>query len=62
MNHPYKDLEKTKLWVKIEKALNDLEENKDVEIKTRPEYVIGFLCKELLNLEKKEVKGDIYDK
>jgi hypothetical protein len=47
MNHPYKEYEKTELWLKLEKALNDLTENKDIEITTSPEYVIGYLCKSL---------------
>ena len=49
MNHPYEEFENTSLWLQIKKALNDLTENQDIEIKTRPEYVIGFLCKKLSN-------------
>ena len=56
MNHPYKKFEHTELWSTIEKTLNALIENKDIEIKTRQEYVIGLLCKELSSMFKKGQK------
>ncbi|MEY5041269.1 MAG: hypothetical protein RLZZ414_817 [Bacteroidota bacterium] len=44
MNHPYKDYENNKLWELIEKGIDDLIENQDIELTTRKEYVIGYLC------------------
>jgi hypothetical protein len=47
MNHPYKQYEKTHLWLTLKKALDELEENQDIKITTKEEYVIGFLCKKI---------------
>lgn len=45
--HPYKKFEDTPLWKVVEKAINDLEENQDLEVTTGPEYVIGYICESL---------------
>lgn len=47
MNHPYKQYENTRAWKTIQQALSELMENQDIEITTREEYVVGFLCKVL---------------
>ena len=47
MNHPYTDYEKSDNWAIIEKSVNDLIENNDIELKTPIEYVIGYICKAL---------------
>ena len=47
MDHPYKEYENTELWLRLEKALNDLAENNDIKITTSSEHVIGYLCKNL---------------
>ncbi len=44
MEHPYKKYESSKNWEIIEKAINDLIENQDIDLTTRPEYVIGYIC------------------
>jgi hypothetical protein len=41
--HPYSKFEDTELWSVIEKTLNELEQNQDIQITTGKEYVIGFL-------------------
>jgi hypothetical protein len=46
-NHPYADLESTRVWVVLEKALGDLIENNDLRLTTAPEYVIGYICKQM---------------
>lgn len=45
IKHPYKKFEKTKLWELINEALDDLIKNQDIELTTRKEYVVGYLCK-----------------
>ena len=48
MEHPYKEFESMVLWKTIDKAIGDLEENQDLELKTPREYVVGYLCKNLI--------------
>jgi hypothetical protein len=50
MNHPYNKFENTPLWNAIDAAVADLEHNRDVELKTSREYVIGYLCQKLAAL------------
>jgi len=57
LNHPYKEFEGTKLWELIENALDNLIENQDIELTTRKEYVIGYLCKKL-NSKPQDIKND----
>ncbi|CAG8855228.1 13837_t:CDS:2, partial [Gigaspora margarita] len=38
-----------KVTVIVEKLLNKLVENQDIELKTAPEYVIGYIVRELRN-------------
>ena len=52
MNHPYKQFENTALWTILEKSLNELVSNNDIELLTPYEYVIGYLCQQLANVEK----------
>ncbi len=45
IKHPYKDFEKTKIWELIDKSIDDLIKNQDIELTTRKEYVIGYISK-----------------
>lgn len=56
MEHTYKEFETLALWGLIDKAVTDLEENQDLLLKTPREYVIGYLCKSLV--EGYSVNGD----
>ena len=47
MDHPYKAYENTALWKSIDAALADLERNRDVEVMTSRERVVGYLCQQL---------------
>ncbi len=49
MSHPYAEFENTKLWKAIDVAIADLERNTDIKLETVREYVIGSLCKQLMN-------------
>ena len=51
MEHPYKDFENSDLWKSLDKALVELEANQDVQITTAREYVVGYICKYLLEKE-----------
>ena len=48
-NIPYSQFRKTEEWVIIEYLLKELEDNQDIELKTAPEYVIGYLVEKLRN-------------
>lgn len=45
MKHAYQKYEKTLLWELINKAIDDLVINQDIELTTKKEYVVGYLCK-----------------
>lgn len=45
MSHPYEQFEGTPLWEAINKGLDDLGENNDIEETTSREYIVGYLCK-----------------
>lgn len=49
MENIYKKYEKMKAWKVIEKSLNDLKNNQDLEEKTERKYIVGYLCKQLTN-------------
>jgi len=46
---PYEQYKNTEEWVIIEYLLQELENNQDIELKTAPEYVIGYLVEKLRN-------------
>ncbi|MCB0741604.1 MAG: hypothetical protein R2796_06260 [Chitinophagaceae bacterium] len=55
IKHPYQEYEKSNLWELISKAIDDLVKNQDIELTTRKEYVVGYLCKaiKLKSIQKK---------
>ena len=48
-NTPYAQYQNTEEWAIIEYLLKELENNQDIELKTAPEYVIGYLVEKLRN-------------
>ncbi|BBF45456.1 hypothetical protein lbkm_4223 [Lachnospiraceae bacterium KM106-2] len=42
---PYGKYQNTELWNLVEKAIEDLVENDDLEERTAREYIVGYLCK-----------------
>ena len=46
--HPYTEYKKTELWRCLEEAILELEKNKDIELMTAREYVVGYLCRKAL--------------
>jgi len=55
VHHPYVEYEREyrKLWVTLERGIRDLVENQDISEMTPREYIVGYLCK--LMVEKKIV-------
>ncbi len=49
MSHPYEKYEGTKLWQVVCDILKDLKDNQDLELTTKEEYVIGYICNEIDN-------------
>ncbi len=42
--HPYAKFEDTKLWSVLDKAIDDLVENRDIKETTNRRYIVGYLC------------------
>jgi len=47
--NPYTRYKNTDEWIIISHLLDELIKNQDIELKTAPEYVIGYLVEKLLN-------------
>jgi hypothetical protein len=47
-NHPYVQYENEAIWKVLSKGINDLVSNGDLEEKTARSYIVGYLCKLLL--------------
>src|SRR5438477_12693134 len=65
LNPPYSKYRDTEEWEIIANLLKELESNQDIELKTAPEYVIGYLVEKLRNrdlLVKENTKIRIIDK
>ena len=45
--HSYVEFENTRLWRAVEEIVSDLEQNKDLQLMTIREYVIGYICQQL---------------
>lgn len=43
--HPYGNFFGTKTWSVVDKAIQDLVENQDLEELTHRSYIVGYLCK-----------------
>jgi hypothetical protein len=48
LTRPFDDQRDTPLWKAVEAAMSELASSKEISINTAPEYVIGFLCRELV--------------
>jgi hypothetical protein len=52
LKHSYTRYENSDLWNTVRQAVVDLIENQDLELQTREEYVIGYICKALERRQK----------
>ncbi len=48
MTQQYNQFIDTPVWRTVAAAIAELEKNKDLMITTAPEYVVGFLCQQLV--------------
>jgi len=46
--HPYKKYEAQPLWAVIDRAIRDLSRNGDIQEQTNRAYIVGFLCKQII--------------
>ena len=51
MTPPYEKYENTELWKKIDQAIDKLVENQDIEETAKREYIVGYICKKLIEAE-----------
>ena len=49
VKNPYSQYQGTEEWAIIANLLAELENNQDIELKTPPEYVVGYLVEKLRN-------------
>ena len=54
--HPYKQYESHPYWKRIDKGIFDLVANRDLEGRVARPYIVGYLCKMLLQRKKKPVR------
>lgn len=47
MSRPYSEYRGTPLWSAIEKLVVELQATGEISVATAPDYVVGFLCREL---------------
>lgn len=54
----YKEYQNTPHWQVIEDAIDRLIKNNDIELMTDSKYVVGFICKQILQNEELDNKAD----
>ncbi len=48
MKHPYQyEFERTLLWKTVENVISSLQQNRDIELATTKEHVVGYICQQL---------------
>ena len=52
LEHPYKKYESHPYWKRIDKGISDLVENQDLVERAAHPYIVGYLCKMLLQRKK----------
>ena len=57
MQHPYIKYEQDKTWTVVNDLINDLRNNNDIELQTPIGYVVGYICKGLLDSQ--VIKGGV---
>ena len=56
--NPYVKYQSTEEWAILSHLLDELTNNQDIELKTAPEYIIGYLVEKLRNKDfKEEIKN-----
>jgi len=57
IEHPYTEFEDTKLWRVIDKAVDDLVENRDLTETTDRRYIVGYLCNKIVKSNIGKTRG-----
>jgi hypothetical protein len=57
MKHPYIAYKNSQYWSIINKAIDDLVNNEDIEEKTTRDHIVGYICK--LLVENDPIKNSI---
>jgi hypothetical protein len=52
MNTPYDAYRNTKEWILIQKVIQDLMDNQDIQLITHQDYVVGYISKQLIDNSK----------
>lgn len=47
MEHFYERYKDTPLWRTVASAISQLQRNGEIELRTAPDYAIGYLCQQL---------------
>lgn len=47
-SRPFAEHRNTRLWSAIEESITELMATREVSVNTAPDYVIGYLCQELV--------------
>lgn len=46
---PFAEYRDTRLWTAVEAMIAQLADSREVSVNTAPDYVIGYLCRELVS-------------
>lgn len=47
-SHPFAQYQDTRLWAALEVMVTELANSREITVNTAPEYVVGYLCRELV--------------
>ncbi|MBW8771344.1 MAG: hypothetical protein JF589_16445 [Gemmatimonadetes bacterium] len=45
---PFKQYENSRLWAAVQEMITELAVSREITVNTAPEYVVGYLCRELV--------------
>jgi hypothetical protein len=48
MTHPFNEYRDTPLWRVVAAAVAELEATREVAVSTAPDYVVGYICQQLV--------------
>jgi hypothetical protein len=46
--HPFAPYQDSRLWAALEATIGELASSREITLNTAPEYVVGYLCRELM--------------
>lgn len=47
-SRPFDEYRNTQLWAAVASSIADLAASREISVNTAPDYVIGYLCQELM--------------